>query len=91
MDNKMSAPEVRRKAIYATGKTTFYACKKDARFSYCMYVPPDYKATNKPPKLIVSMHGTLRMVTVYRDAFAEYVKYNNYSQPWNAIAYCKLC
>lgn len=57
------------------GPTSFFACRYDQRFSYCMYVPRDYdeSAENMYP-LFVVVHGSLRNAEGYRDrldTFAE--------------------
>ncbi|MES0884913.1 alpha/beta hydrolase [Roseibium sp. SCP14] len=70
-------PTERRAGLYDTGKTTLYACKADPRFSYGLYVPPDMATREDQPNLIVSVHGTLRKQTSYRDAFSEFGRYNN--------------
>ncbi|QRM31854.1 alpha/beta hydrolase [Microvirga sp. VF16] len=62
--------------IYDRGRTTIFASKRDPRFSYCLYVPPDLGRGNAPD-LVVAMHGTGRAFMTYRDAFAEFGRWNN--------------
>ncbi|QMU74105.1 alpha/beta hydrolase [Streptacidiphilus sp. P02-A3a] len=52
-----------------TGRTPLFACRADQRFSYCLYVPRDLDTT-RPHPLVVTVHGTERDATGYRDAFA---------------------
>ncbi len=60
---------------YDLGRTTVYACRMDPRFSYSAYVPTSYEeaAADRFP-LIVSVHGTLRDMAAYRDAFADFAE-----------------
>lgn len=61
----------RRLSYYDFGRTTVRACQADPRFSYCAYVPESYEedgAQDYP--LLVAMHGTGRMMELYRDSFA---------------------
>ncbi|RMC29918.1 alpha/beta hydrolase [Paracoccus alkanivorans] len=62
--------------MYKRGKTTIFACKADPRFSYCLYVPEDLDTAGQPD-LVVAVHGTARMQFQYREAFAEFGRYNN--------------
>lgn len=52
-----------------TGRTPLFACQADQRFSYCLYVPRDID-TSRPHPLVVTVHGTERNATGYRDGFA---------------------
>jgi pimeloyl-ACP methyl ester carboxylesterase len=56
---------------YDIGRTPFFALQADPRFSYCLFVPPDYRESNKAYRLIVLVHGTERSAAAYRDAFAD--------------------
>lgn len=56
---------------YDIGRTPFFALQSDPRFSYCLFVPPDYRESNKTYRLIVLIHGTERSAAAYRDAFVE--------------------
>lgn len=56
---------------YDIGRTPFFALQVDRRFSYCLFVPPTYRESNKPYRLIVVVHGTERSAAAYRDAFAD--------------------
>lgn len=67
----------RARSMYETGATAVFACKADPRFSYCLYVPPAPAQGGPPPDLVVAMHGTGRAFTSYRDAFAEFGRWNN--------------
>ncbi len=67
----------RGSAMYDLGSTTIFASRADARFCYCLYVPPGIAAAATPPELIVAMHGTGRSFVEYRDAFAEFGRWNN--------------
>src|SRR5450830_1416756 len=70
--------DLRARAIYDLGNSTIYASRSDPRFSYCTYVPPHIgSAGSRPMQLVVVMHGTGRAFTEYRDAFAEFAKWND--------------
>jgi len=62
--------------IYDLGHTTVFASRRDPRFSYCLYVPPDL-GQKAAPDLVVVMHGTGRAFMEYRDGFAEFGRWNN--------------
>lgn len=64
-------------AMYDLGSTIIFASKGDARFSYCLYVPPGFATAATPVELIVAMHGTGRSFTEYRNALAEFGRWNN--------------
>jgi pimeloyl-ACP methyl ester carboxylesterase len=66
----------RNRAQFDFDRTTIFASKADPRFAYCLYVPP-ISPDGTPPELIVAMHGTGRSFTDYRDAFAEFGRWNN--------------
>jgi pimeloyl-ACP methyl ester carboxylesterase len=66
----------RAKASFDFGCTPVYALKSDPRFSYCLYVPKN-RPTHMPLDLVVAMHGTGRTFVGYRDAFAEFGRWNN--------------
>lgn len=65
------------RALYDMGPTPVIACKADPRFSYCLYVPKTLGKGGQAPELVVAMHGTGRGFTGYRDAFAEFGRWNN--------------
>ncbi|WP_439499386.1 alpha/beta hydrolase [Bosea sp. (in: a-proteobacteria)] len=67
----------RGRALYDLGSTTIFASRHDPRFSYCLYVPPSLEQGGEPPALVVAMHGTGRSFVTYRDAFAEFARWNN--------------
>lgn len=58
------------------GRTPFYACQYDQRFSYCLYVPRNYDENKKYP-LVVIIHGTERASQQYRDKFIDFAKSTN--------------
>lgn len=58
--------------LYDTGSTTVYAARRDPRFSYCLYVPPGYRATALLPELVVVIHGSPRTFMAFRDAFQDF-------------------
>lgn len=59
---------------YLTGSTAFFACRADPRFSYCLYVPRDYRAAGARLPLLVSVHGATRTAQTFRDVFAEFAE-----------------
>jgi predicted peptidase len=63
--------------FYHSGPTAFFACQRDQRFSYCLYVPAAHKTTTRPLPLIVVMHGTQRTAERYRDAYREFAEEND--------------
>ncbi len=67
----------RAAAIYDVGHSTIFASRSDPRFSYCTYAPPSTGLEKHPRQLVVVMHGTGRAFTEYRDAFAEFAKWND--------------
>ncbi|MFY3866575.1 alpha/beta hydrolase [Achromobacter xylosoxidans] len=72
------APDAARaRAIYDLGHSTVFASRTDPRFSYCMYVPPHIDQAKHPMELVVIMHGTGRAFVEYRDAFAEFARWND--------------
>jgi pimeloyl-ACP methyl ester carboxylesterase len=70
---------VRRHGIklsaYDFGRTTVYASQLDPRFSYCAYVPEGYDESGTDSyRLMVTVHGTLRDIQTYRDAFIPFAE-----------------
>jgi pimeloyl-ACP methyl ester carboxylesterase len=65
------------RAMYDLGHGTIYASRFDPRFSYCAYVPPHINEARHPMELVVVMHGTGRSFVEYRDAFAEFARWND--------------
>jgi poly(3-hydroxybutyrate) depolymerase len=57
--------------FYDYGCTTVYACRKDPRFSYCLYVPPDYRKAGVATELVVVVHGSPRTFMDFRDRFQD--------------------
>lgn len=66
----------RSQKLYFRGRTTIFASRDDPRFQYCLYVPPAFDRDRANYRLVVAMHGTGRSMTQYRDAFAEFARYN---------------
>ena len=65
-------------SFYDFGATPFFASQFDQRFSYCLYVPPDYdEAGTKAYDLAVIVHGTGRTAAQYRDRFADFAQRND--------------
>ena len=65
-------------SFYDFGATPFFASQFDQRFSYCLYVPPDYdEAASKTYDLAVIVHGTGRTAAEYRDRFADFAQLND--------------
>jgi len=53
--------------------TPFFAAQVDPRFSYCLFVPHDYRENgDKQYDLIILVHGTERGPSYYRDAFSSF-------------------
>jgi len=71
-----SEKQQRGSALYDYGNTILYASRHDPRFSWCLYVPPDIHEPGPAPELIVSMHGTGRNVTDYRNWFSDFGRWN---------------
>lgn len=71
----------RRSAIPDLGKTTVFASRHDPRFCYSLYVPPDFVRNENvpPPEVIVVVHDSSRAFLNYRDALAEFGRWNNVS------------
>ncbi|AZY49960.1 hydrolase [Bordetella avium] len=65
------------RAIYELGHSTIFAARTDPRFAYCMYVPPHLDTATRPMELVVIVHGTGRSFVEYRDAFAEFARWND--------------
>ncbi len=70
--------------LYDTGCTTVYAARSDPRFSYCLYVPPGYRASAVRPELVVVIHGSPRTFMEFRDRFADF------GTDHNALILCPL-
>jgi poly(3-hydroxybutyrate) depolymerase len=69
--------EARGTAMYDLGNTPIFASRGDPRFGYCLYVPPGMARAHSAPELIVAMHGTGRSFIEYRNALAEFGRWNN--------------
>jgi pimeloyl-ACP methyl ester carboxylesterase len=59
---------------HMTGRTAFFACRADPRFSYCLYVPRGYRAVGERLPLLVSVHDAARTAETYRDVFADFAE-----------------
>jgi poly(3-hydroxybutyrate) depolymerase len=62
---------------YDLGCTTVYAARRDPRFCYCLYVPPEYRSAPVRPELIVVVHGSPRTFMDLRDSFRDLGSANN--------------
>ncbi|OON41939.1 hydrolase [Izhakiella australiensis] len=62
--------------LYYRGSTTIFSSRHDPRFQFCMYVPPDFDQNKNDYRLLIAVHGTGRAMVQYRDAFAEFARYN---------------
>lgn len=69
-------PGERGKLMYDMNETPVLAYAKDPRFSYCLYMPPEMLERDDPPELLVMVHGTARTFMKYRDALAEFGRWN---------------
>ncbi|CAN5624018.1 hypothetical protein BH09CHL1_BH09CHL1_30690 [soil metagenome] len=66
------------KLFYGRGRTPFYSCRADNRFSYCAYVPTTWDgSTDTNFKVIVLVHGTNRTAESYRDHYASFAEEQN--------------
>jgi pimeloyl-ACP methyl ester carboxylesterase len=70
-------PADRGQAYYELGSTTVFASRNDPRFAYTLYVPETILESGNNVELVVVMHGTGRQFAHYRDAFAEFGRWNN--------------
>ncbi|HEY0294740.1 MAG TPA: alpha/beta hydrolase [Bordetella sp.] len=77
MPQTTSKPIDRASALYDLGNSIIYASRRDARFSYCTYVPPHLDSARHPMEMVVIVHGTGRAFVEYRDAFAEFARWND--------------
>src|SRR6266851_448125 len=57
---------------YDTGCTTVYGARYDPRFSYCLYVPPGWRASPVRTELLVVVHGSPRGFMELRDRFQDF-------------------
>ena len=58
--------------------------RSDPRFSYCLYVPPGYRASPLRPELLVVIHGSPRTFMDFRDRFQDF------GEAHNALVLCPL-
>lgn len=88
------------KALYfERGSTTQFACQFDSRFSYCAYIPKNYKENDTLIySLAVIVHGSLRNAQQYRNAFIDFADETNtiilsplfpggITEPWESDSY----
>ena len=65
----------RKLSHYDLGRTPYFALQTDPRFSYSLYVPPDYRRKGRTKfHLAVIVHGTRRTAEQYRDAFVGFAQ-----------------
>lgn len=62
---------------YHLGKTASFACRTDQRFSYCLYVPPNYAKASIPARILVTVHGSERTNQSLRDFFCDFAEATN--------------
>ena len=55
-------------ADYLAGRTTYFACQADPRFSYCLYAPQDIQ------HICVYVHGTYRDAEFYRNHLQDFAE-----------------
>lgn len=68
-------PHGRRISSYGLGRTAFFACQFDQRFSYCLYVPDSFdEAGDTTYPLAAVVHGSLRNAAESRDAFIAFAE-----------------
>ncbi|WP_323779416.1 hypothetical protein [Leisingera sp.] len=72
------SPQERARALYLTGETTIIACRQDPRFSFMLYIPESaWREPERALDLLVSVHGTMRLQSLYRDSFSGFGRFNN--------------
>ncbi|MDL4915188.1 MAG: alpha/beta hydrolase [Enterobacterales bacterium endosymbiont of Blomia tropicalis] len=76
MPQEVDTEVERSQKLYFRSHTTIFSSRYDPRFQYCLYVPPAFDNDRENYRLVVAMHGTGRSMTHYRDAFAEFARYN---------------
>lgn len=60
------------------GTTSFFACRADPRFSYCLYVPKGFSEHETDRRrLIVVLHGSLRNAESYRNDYVAFGEETN--------------
>ncbi|VVE84069.1 alpha/beta hydrolase [Pandoraea sputorum] len=69
--------EARARNLYDLGSTTIFAHAGDPRFAYALYVPKTITQPGHRVELVVVVHGTGRQFTNYRDAFAEFGRWQD--------------
>lgn len=62
-------------SFYDRGRTTLWASRRDPRFSWCAFVPESFEFSHAADfRLLVAVHGTGRMASLYRDMFATFAE-----------------
>ena len=74
MTTAATSSAARRLKWYERGATTVFACRYDARFSSCLYVPASFDAGSNDHALVVAVHGSSRTATEFRDGFAAFAE-----------------
>ncbi|WP_087721721.1 hydrolase [Pandoraea sp. PE-S2T-3] len=69
--------EARTRNLYDLGSTTIFSYAGDPRFAYALYVPKAITQPGNRVELVVVVHGTGRQFTNYRDAFAEFGRWQD--------------
>ncbi len=65
----------RLRRSYALGRTAIRAAEADTRFSYALYVPPDFTPATR---IVVCVHGSTRDSFLdFRDGFSEFGRWND--------------
>ncbi|WP_426956044.1 alpha/beta hydrolase [Muricoccus radiodurans] len=68
-------PRQRMRQTYQLGRTAVRAARVDTRFSYALYVPPDFTAETR---IVVCVHGSTRDSFLdFRNGFAEFGRWND--------------
>jgi pimeloyl-ACP methyl ester carboxylesterase len=80
----VSDPQTKKFGPYDLGRTTVYASTQDPRFSYCLYVPPEFQSSSVQPELVAVVHGSLRTFMDFRDQF------DDFGTAHNALILCPL-
>jgi len=65
----------RKLGMFDRKATPFFACQKDQRFSYCLYIPSNYQEEGDDRRpLVVVLHGTARTAAPYRDNWIPFAE-----------------
>lgn len=63
---------------YERGATPIFSYARDPRFGYCLYVPSGFEESRSDFDLVVTVHGTARSLTHYRDKFADFARFTDH-------------